>query len=130
MRLPLAAVLFALFTAGCDHASGDERRRQHLLALVDTLPRIEAEERAWPRAPSLSCDERTADRVREIDALRAEIEETARDLPGRAELAPVFAAVGELKGCARCGEGFAAHCSRTRELLVDVPLALAKAGLR
>jgi hypothetical protein len=130
MRSPLAAVLIVLLPAGCDHGSPDAGRRQRLLALIDTLPRLEAEERAWPRAPSLACDERAAERVREIDALRAEIAETAGGLAGRVELAPVFAACDELRGCTRCDEGFAAHCSRTRELLVEVQLALRKGGLR
>lgn len=130
MRSPLAAVLLVLLGAGCDRASADEGRRRRLLALIDTLPRLEAEERAWPRAPSLACDERAAVRAHEIDALRDAIEEAARGLPGRAELGPVFAAAGELQGCARCDEGFAARCSRTRELLVDVQIALARSGLR
>jgi hypothetical protein len=130
MRSPLAAVLLVVVVGGCDHSSGDGGRRERLIALIDTLPRLEAEERAWPRAPSLACDERAAGRVREIAEIRAAIEEAARDLPGRAELAPVFAACDELQGCARCDEGFRARCSRTRELLVDVQLALTKAGLR
>lgn len=130
MRSALAAALLVVATAGCDAPSADAGRRQHLIALIDTLPRLEAEERAWPRAPSLACDERAAGRAREIDALRAELEEAARGLPGRAELGPLFTSLGELQGCARCDEGFAARCSRTRELLVDVQLSLTKAGLR
>jgi hypothetical protein len=51
-------------------------------------------------------------------------------LPARAELGSILEACDALKGCARCDEGFAARCSRTRELLVDVQLALTKAGLR
>jgi hypothetical protein len=128
MRPPLAAVLL-LVAAGCERAS-DPARRQRLLALIDTLPRLEAEERAWPRSASLSCDERTAARARELDLLRRDLDELSASLPTRRELAPVFAACAELEGCARCDEGFAAHCARTRELLVDVQIALGRAGLR
>jgi hypothetical protein len=128
MRSPLAAGLLVL-AAGCEHAS-DSARRQRLLALIDTLPRLEAEERAWPRGASLACDERAAARAREIDLLRAELDEVSAGLGARRDLAPVFAACAELEGCARCDEGFAAHCSRTRELLVDVQIALAQSGLR
>jgi hypothetical protein len=132
MRSPLAAIpipLLLLLTTTCDHAS-DPARRQRLLALIDTLPRLEAEERAWPRSPSLACDERAATRVHEIDLLRADLDELSAALPSRPELTPIFAACSELQGCARCDEGFAAHCARARELLVDVQIALSRTDLR
>jgi len=130
MRRPHAAALLLALAAGCGRPSLETARRQRLLARIDTLPRLEAEQRAWPRSATLACDERAASRAEEIDATRSELEELTASLGVRPSLAPLFEACDELKGCARCDEGFAARCSRTRELLVDVQLALTRAGLR
>lgn len=130
MRPPALWVLLVVLVAGCGRSSRDARQRQRLLELIDTLPRLEAEQRAWPRSATLACDERTLARVHEIDALRAQLEDVMASLPARRELGSVLQACDELEGCARCDEGFAARCARTRELLVEVQLALAKTGLR
>ena len=130
MRSVRAAVLLAALAAGCSRPSPEVVRRQRLLARIDTLPRLEAEQRAWPRGATLACDERAAERGGEIDVLRAELVELTASLGVQQALGPLFEACDELKECARCDEGFAARCSRTRELLVDVQLALARAGLR
>ncbi len=129
-RSARAGVLLFALLAGCARPSPEAARRQRLLARLDTLPRLEAEQRAWPRGETLACDERAGERGREIDALRAELEDLTASLGLRRELSPVFEACAELKACARCDASFAARCSRTRELLVDVQLAVARAGLR
>jgi hypothetical protein len=141
VRTPAFALVAAMVAAGCGRGgstpgapdaadAANTARTLRLRMLIDTLPRIEAEERAWPRGPSLACDERSAGRVREIEALRAEIEALSAGMPARGELATVLSACEELKGCTRCDEGYAGHCERTRELLVEMVPALARAGLR
>ena len=133
MRRTHAAVLLLALVAGCRRPSleaSEAARRQRLLARIDTLPRLEAEQRAWPRGDTLACDERATARAGEIDALRAELEELSASLGVRQDLAPIFEACEELKGCARCDEGSAARCSRTRELLLTAQLAVRRAGLR
>lgn len=130
MRRTPPAVLLLSLAAACSHPSPEADRRQRLLARIDSLPRLEAEQRAWPRGPTLACDERAAARAREIGALRAELDALTASLGVRAKLGALFAACDELVGCAQCDDGAAARCSRTRELLVDVQLALTRAGLR
>ena len=130
MRSRSALVLLVALVAACDRGPRGSRERQRLLALIDTLPRLEAEERAWPRTASLACDARAEARAREIAALRAQLEEAIAGLPGRPDLSSATRACAEVLACARCDESFAAHCSRAREILVEVQLALAKAELR
>ncbi len=129
MRHAHAAVLLLALAVGCGRPSPEAARRQRLLARIDMLPRLEAEQRAWPRGETLACDERAASRAREIDALSDELEELTASLGAKEGLRPLFEACTELKGCARCDEGAAAHCSRTRDLLLAVQLAVTRAGL-
>ena len=104
--------------------------QRRCLELIDTLPRLEAEQRAWPRSETLACDEHGAARAAEVEQLRAEMGEVCAEGPARAALRPALDAAGEVKECASCAPSFARHCTRARELLLEVQLALAGAGLR
>ena len=135
----MCAALLALALAACGRASRDAPapspetlaiHRRRCLELIDTLPRLEAEQRAWPRSESLACDEHGEARAREVDQLIVEMERACADLPARAALKPAFDAAEEVKQCAACAPAHARHCTRARELLVDAQLALASAGLR
>lgn len=128
--IPLALALFA----GCGRASRDmsdaAQRGRRCRELLDSLPRVEAEQRAWPRSNSLACDERGAAAAQEIEQLRLKMTAACAELPARAELEVAFEAVREMEQCAGCAAGYARHCAQARDLLVETQLAMAKAGLR
>jgi hypothetical protein len=112
----------ALVFAGCGSREVAAERR--FREIMDTLPRLEAEQRAWPRSDTLACDERAEARVREIDQLRADLRDISVKLPLQPGLAAASAACDELAGCAACGAAWAPRCARTRELLVEAGLAI------
>jgi hypothetical protein len=116
-RLALALVL-----AGCGSREVAAERR--FREIMDTLPRLEAEQRAWPRSDSLACDERAAARVREIEQLRADLRDISVKLPRLPGVGPASEACDELAQCAACGAAWAPHCAMTRELLVEARLAM------
>jgi hypothetical protein len=119
------ALALLVVAAGCGRRGAPQQRR--CLELIDTLPRLEAEQRAWPRSESLACDEHGEERAREVAAIRGEMVEVCA---GLAALPRALEAADEVRQCAACAPSFAPHCARARELLVDVQLALAGAGLR
>jgi hypothetical protein len=122
--------LLLAFTA-CARAPGDaQAARRRCLTLVDTLPRLEAEQRAWPRSDSLYCEERGEARAVELRALRRELEESCGAAQAPGDLAPIFEAADEVEACAACAPDHTAHCARARELFVEMQTALEKAGLR
>ena len=112
----------ALLLAGCSSREVAAERR--FREIMETLPRLEAEQRAWPRSDSLACDERAAARVREVEQLCADLRDISVKLPARRGLRPASEACGELAQCAACGPTWAPHCARTRELLVEAGIAM------
>jgi hypothetical protein len=126
------AIVLLVVAAGCGRRGAPSSatvalHERRCLELIDTLPRMEAEQRAWPRTESLACDEHGEARAREVEQLRAELGEVCADVPARAALGAALAAADEVRQCAACAPSFAPHCARARELLVDVQLALAGA---
>lgn len=93
------------------------QRRIRFLELMRSLPRLEAEERAWPRPATLECQEKGRARAAEIEGIRRELAEVAGDwLTGPAALEACL----ELEKCAACDRAEdVAHCARARELLVE-----------
>lgn len=134
-----ALVLVALVLVACGRATPGAPapspetlalQRRRCLALIDTLPRLEAEQRAWPRSESLECDDHGEARARELDQLVGEMRIACADLPAPLALKLAFDAAVEVKHCAACAPAHARHCTRARELLVEAQLALSQAGLR
>ena len=125
--------LVALVGAGCARGDDDaQASRRRCLALVDSLPRLEAEQRAWPRSDSLACEERGVARASELAALRADLEAScgeARGVARASDLAPLLEAADEVRACAACAPEHARHCPRARELFVQMETALGKKKL-
>ncbi len=91
------------------------KRRLRYLELMATLPRFEAEQRAWPRPLTLECQEKGRRRVAEIEAIRMELSDVAGQY---ATTTAAFEACMELEKCAACdGSGDVAHCATARDLL-------------
>jgi hypothetical protein len=126
---PLTLALLTLTACARGHADA-QASRLRCLELIDALPRLEAEERAWPRSDSLACEERGAARAAELRALRAGLEESCGQGRAKEALAPLLEAASEVEQCAACAPEHARHCNRARELFVEMETALGKAGLR
>jgi hypothetical protein len=119
-----AIVALGLLVAACGRAAPDTpaAARRRLVEIVASLPGVEAEERAWPRADALACDERAAARAREIAVMRAEIVQLSARLGPAVDARPAIEAADELGACAACGPEHALHCERARER-IDEALA-------
>src|SRR5262245_51479118 len=115
---PLALIALA---AACGRGARDTpaEARRRFLELLDALPRIEAEERAWPRPDSLACDERAAARARELEAMRDEIADVGARLAPALDARPAIEAADELRACAGCGAEHIRRCVRARELIAE-----------
>jgi hypothetical protein len=107
-----------------------EGARRRCLELIATLPRLEAEQRAWPRDATLECEERGEARAAELRQLRAAIAERCAEGGAAGDLGSVLEAADEVTRCAACGGDQARHCARARELFVEMETALGRAGLR
>ena len=130
-RLAALLALPLLTLCACARGPADaQAARLRCLALVDALPRLEAEQRAWPRSDSLACEERGAARAAELRALRAGLEASCGEGRAKEALAPLLEAASEVEQCAACAPEHARHCNRARELFVEMETALGKAGLR
>ena len=130
-RAPLLVLAVACAALGCARAeSPTQAARRRCLSLVESLPRYEAEERAWPRSASLACEERAQDRAAELLALRRGIAESCAAASGGGDIAPLLEATDEVIGCAACGEGYVPRCRHARELFVEMDSALRRARLR
>jgi hypothetical protein len=119
-----APIALGLILAACGRTAPDTpaAARRRFVEIVASLPPIEAEERAWPRADALACDERGAARAREIAVMRAEIVQLSARLGPAVDARPALDAADELGACAACGPEHAAHCERARER-IDAALA-------
>jgi hypothetical protein len=127
-----APIVLACLAAACSRAPPDApaAARRRFVEIVEALPRVEAEERAWPRPDALACDERAAARAREIGQVRAELADLAAKLGPAVDARPAIEAADELVGCAACGPEHAARCEAARARIDEALAAIGKAGLR